>query len=1298
MATIDKLMIRGVRSYSPDEANVIEFFRPLTLISGANGSGKTTIIECLRYACTGEVPPNSSRGQAFLFDPRISGDSEIKAQIRFRFHTVTKKAVTCIRSMSLVQKPNSQQFKAFDSALITFNDAGEKLMQTVRCADLDREIPELMGISKAILDSVIFCHQEESEWPLDTASNLKKKFDDIFASTRYSKALDVIKKLRQEQAGKIRELSGELRHLKDYKTSADEKQMEINRLQDLVQTNNAKYSSLEQAILTSDAQEKDLEEQILITTQVQDFLKKAEQARKEIENLLEILKTPANVSRTETDQELQEMLNQYASADDHSSPGAQMLKASLDSLAQLMNENQVKAKRKLEEIYHIENQIKSQEEKQEQVKDMARTLVKDFGLSVKEDVAVDELISQVDGKLKMLEARQQEANTKWTSSEAATQRQINEAIEKITQLREMEKLSKEKQEEIEKSRQAFSNQLAQLKDVDSDLLKLKENITAQERLLQETRDRFDPTLAEVQIQSATDAKRAVDASVEQLIQEERQSMLSNDQRLIMEAKQKEFAKKESDLANLKQQIFSAVEEMFGRLDPETDIPATIERGLRKMRVTQESSRQDLESKKKELRSLQAKADSTSEQQSSLNKRISSLREEIEDVCLVDILPKTVQRLKAKTETLKSSVLELSHFNSFTNKFMALAAEDDWCPMCRREFDHKTTLQSFRKTVMDMKTDLPQKLMEKETELKSLETSLQKHLDQLPKYEQIQQIQSQGLAELEEQEQQLKTEIAKLQQIIKQETSSLLDLDADIDCLAALKQKCEQLETLEHEVPQMRKELNRLQAQSGPSSRLRSRQVISQQLDEERKKSRELEQLVQSLTKESLSAKESIHQQQNQLVDLRSQLKDLEQMKTTRDRLKQDLLTLQEKERKFSADTKQSQILELQQVQQKLEALRKNLDKSRQEYQELAQGLDKQIRTVKNYRERLSNLRAPLSASHWKSLETCKSQYQELKALESEHERSRADIKAKLDEELAAHKSVEEKRKEISDCLKYRSLVINLHEKDHEIETQQGLLASMGDVNPLKQRLHDLQKKRRELTQQSSMCRGEFQAQSEQLSRCQREFSQDKFRNAHENYQRAVVECKILELANADMEAYYSALEKALLKYHTQKMDEINKTIKDLWQKTYRGNDIDTIEIRAEAEEKNRSSYNYRVVMIKDEVAIDMRGRCSAGQKVLACLVIRLALADSFCSHCALLALDEPTTNLDVENVRSFVKSLTDLIAQRRQHSNFQLIVISHDEDFVQQLSFAANAEHYWRISKNPSQRSIIEKQDSNTRA
>ena len=51
-------------------------------------------------------------------------------------------------------------------------------------------------------------------------------------------------------------------------------------------------------------------------------------------------------------------------------------------------------------------------------------------------------------------------------------------------------------------------------------------------------------------------------------------------------------------------------------------------------------------------------------------------------------------------------------------------------------------------------------------------------------------------------------------------------------------------------------------------------------------------------------------------------------------------------------------------------------------------------------------------------------------------------------------------------------------------------------------------------------------------------------------------------------------------------------------------DIETIEIRSDEDEselsgasKARRSYNYRVVMIRQGTALDMRGRCSAGQKV-----------------------------------------------------------------------------------------------------
>ena len=66
-------------------------------------------------------------------------------------------------------------------------------------------------------------------------------------------------------------------------------------------------------------------------------------------------------------------------------------------------------------------------------------------------------------------------------------------------------------------------------------------------------------------------------------------------------------------------------------------------------------------------------------------------------------------------------------------------------------------------------------------------------------------------------------------------------------------------------------------------------------------------------------------------------------------------------------------------------------------------------------------------------------------------------------------------------------------------------------------------------------------------------------------------------------------------------------------------------------------------MVKEETELDMRGRCSAGQKVLASIIIRLALAETFCLNCGILVLDEPTTNLDNENVEGLAQSLVDII-------------------------------------------------------
>ena len=219
---------------------------------------------------------------------------------------------------------------------------------------------------------------------------------------------------------------------------------------------------------------------------------------------------------------------------------------------------------------------------------------------------------------------------------------------------------------------------------------------------------------------------------------------------------------------------------------------------------------------------------------------------------------------------------------------------------------------------------------------------------------------------------------------------------------------------------------------------------------------------------------------------------------------------------------------------------------------------------------------------------------------------------------------------------------------------------------------------------------------------------------HQEHREKLIEFKTVQMAVDDLGRYYKALNAALMRFHETKMADVNKAITELWNKTYKGTDIDGITIKTENEGETadgRRKQTYRVVMKKGDTQLDMRGRCSAGQKVhllmatllcrmapdadgspliavdcaahqvLASLVIRLALAESFCINCGILALDEPTTNLDRPNIESLAAALNEIIKARKHQTNFQLIVITHDEEFVQLIGRSENCSHYFYIEK-----------------
>ncbi|CDW54964.1 DNA repair protein RAD50 [Trichuris trichiura] len=191
------------------------------------------------------------------------------------------------------------------------------------------------------------------------------------------------------------------------------------------------------------------------------------------------------------------------------------------------------------------------------------------------------------------------------------------------------------------------------------------------------------------------------------------------------------------------------------------------------------------------------------------------------------------------------------------------------------------------------------------------------------------------------------------------------------------------------------------------------------------------------------------------------------------------------------------------------------------------------------------------------------------------------------------------------------------------------------------------------------------------------------KDANKVYQNKLIDIHVANIICEDLLKYAQALENAIIVYHQSKMQQINSIIRDLWETVYKGNDIDYVEIKSEeAKVKSRVIGLSIVVMFCDGVELDMRGRCSAGQKVLASIIIRIALGEVFSSNCGFFTLDEPTTNLDATNSESLACALADLLTVRSVEKHFQLILITHDNNFVENMLQHWPLDVFYNVSKD----------------
>lgn len=124
------------------------------------------------------------------------------------------------RSLQLTVTKTTRKFKQLEGSLVMIKD-GERIAISSRTVELNECLPKYLGASTAVLDCVIFCHQDESLWPMGTGADLKKRFDAIFEAEKYSKAVVELKQIRKKQTEELGKLKIIEQHSKEDKDKGE---------------------------------------------------------------------------------------------------------------------------------------------------------------------------------------------------------------------------------------------------------------------------------------------------------------------------------------------------------------------------------------------------------------------------------------------------------------------------------------------------------------------------------------------------------------------------------------------------------------------------------------------------------------------------------------------------------------------------------------------------------------------------------------------------------------------------------------------------------------------------------------------------------------------------------------------------------------------------------------------------------------------------------------------------------------------------------------------------------------------
>lgn len=1201
------------------------------------------------------------------------------------------------RSLQLTVKRAARSMKSLEGQLLMVKN-GERIAVSSRVMELDQMIPQYLGVSRAVLDNVIFCHQDESLWPMSEPSVLKKKFDEIFEALKYTKAVENIKILRKKQGEELQRFKIMEEHTKEDKNKYDKAEKRACQLSDEISNMTKKTNELKDEM--NDAARR-AEEAWDRCSQFERIVAQLEGKRIEAsakqESVTELKQHIQEMS--DSDEQLTSMLERYGERAELFQEETDACRQNYNQLAQEVGE----ARSKLSQAGNDEGRLQAQKDSFDREVLEREDLVK--------DIARSHSIRGFDHELH--------------------NRQVQDFMERILRMAKDQNAAMERtKKEMHQETQNVLQTLNQLNERKSALNQSKENVKTQmirnEKRIADRQKDFD------RVEANEGAKAMVETNIDDL--NTRLSALK--QKFEIDQWDKKARDAESKLRNLDESVTQFNSELFNATQYatsaakadmlNTDLRVNLQ-GLQTMKTVngnklstllgdgwdsadlEDTFQKVVDERQRDLKEAEQQRDGTSRELEQTEFKLSTVKNDLNRKLkelakcrelVINALGgedpaeylQVRQELDSNRDVLKSDAENFAHLTKYYGEALSIVRNNNMCRLCDRTFQGDREKSKVSAKLTKLLSNTAKDLVE--NELKDTETDLAAVREVGPNYDTWVRLSEVEVPKLQDDSK--RTEAARESLL-----SRLEEQDKIVNSRQGAKRDVEACNKPVQDIMKHNNDIKRIQSQIDEL----------QSLDSQARQSRGLEEIQEDLKRATLEARD-IRSEQSKLLNDKESAKSFVstlELELSKANAMLNTTMYQLKERKSISDqideAKNSNKLEkikIGDIDHELQQLAPQIHESQVVLDDATRRADQREKEMQAESTRLAN-----SINQLRLVDKTINAYldrngpQQLARVQREAEQYRQDIDRiereqkrvtqtlnKVNEQARNHQDM---KRSIADNLRYRrdskallavqSQIVQLEAHDAEADRSKWQKEADRWTN-----------QRSKLAGEVASLIGQMKSKDDQLAELIKAYETD-YKDAGTNYKKAHINVETSKAAVEDLGRYGGALDKAIMKYHSLKMEEINRIIEELWKKTYQGTDVDSIMIRSENEnDKGNKSYNYRVVFVKSDVEMDMRGRCSAGQKVLASIIIRLALAECFGINCGLIALDEPTTNLDADNIRSLAQSLHDIIKSRQQQSNFQLIVITHDEEFLRHMQCTDFSDYYYRVSRNQKQKSIIERQ------